>query len=383
MTTPTRQAVGFPTVATIRKGTPKRKMEKNYNGTKKTVEILGLDLKNKFRIDFLPGTQKARDSWHALHIKDYVKYPDNFVVRDGYEVETIRAMLMTPTVWESWQWQNETYDASGRRIAIADGDHYIMKKDPLTGEKIINNGEPYKPFNVGDAITYERNGQTVGLAMRSIGRLKLFLPELGQAVSFLLRTSSYIDSLYINEHLAAIQAVADMLNHGIAGGIPLDIYRVERDSPWQKDGQSHKGKQWFIHIEANSEWMLSAARRMKGLAMGETFAGLLQPVNVDMSNLPEQVSHEADDEAEPGAIEEIDDSKVIPLSFVDEPDIPPMTYKEAADVIVTTKNGADKVMSMLSVDQLNRVFLHSPEPRQKEAAKIVLKHDFDMEPATE
>ena len=111
-----------------------------------------------------------------------------------------------------------------------------------------------------------------------------------------------------------------MLNHGVAGGIPLDIYRVERVSPWQKDGQSHKGKQWFIHIEANSEWMLSAARRMKGLAMGETFAGLLQPVNVNMDNLPEQASNEIDDDIEPGMSEEIDDSKVkvFDLSFKEE-----------------------------------------------------------------
>jgi hypothetical protein len=202
-------------------------------------------------------------------------------------------------------------------IARADNDHYLIKKDPLTGEKLIENGEPYQKFEVGDAITYERDGKTIGLAMRSTGRLKLFLPELGRFVSFLLRTSSYIDSLYINEHLAAIQNVADMLNHGVAGGIPLDIYRVERDSPWQKDGQSHKGKQWFIHIEANKDWVQAAIQRMARAALGlsDAMAGLLQPVNVPIENMPEQAFTETDDESEPGATDEIDDSKVTTLDL--------------------------------------------------------------------
>ena len=62
-------------MATIRKGTPKRKIEKVYNGVEKDRGSAGVDLKNKFRIDFLPGTKRARDSWHSLHDKEYIKYP--------------------------------------------------------------------------------------------------------------------------------------------------------------------------------------------------------------------------------------------------------------------------------------------------------------------
>src|SRR3990172_504930 len=116
MATPTRQQEAFPTVANIHKGTPKRKIKNNG----KEIEIMGLDLKNKFRIDFLPGTQEARRDWHALHEKDYVRYPDNFTIADGYEVTVLNARVPSASVWNSWSWFNETYDAAGRKIAQAD-----------------------------------------------------------------------------------------------------------------------------------------------------------------------------------------------------------------------------------------------------------------------
>lgn len=323
MTTPARQSGSFPTVANIHKGTPKRKMVKNGNN----IEIMGLDLKNKFRINFLPGTAGARESWHALHEKEYVKYPtDKFVIPDGYEVEVLHARIPSASVWHSWDWANETYDASGMKMAKADADHYIMRKDPLTYETVVKDGQPYEKFNVGDALTYERNGKKYALSMKSTGRLKLFLPELGQAVSFLLKTNSYIDSLYINEHLAAIQNVAEWLNGGVAGGIPIDIYRVERDSPWQKDGQSHKGKQWFIQIEANKEWIRSAIERMNKYALGETVVGMLKPVNVNTDNLPESAYVEADDETDPGTVQP---ENVIDGTATDSE--PSMTYEQAKE----------------------------------------------------
>jgi len=381
MATPTRQQVGFPTVANVRKGTPKRKMKKNG----RDIEIMGLDLKSKFRIDFLPGTQDVRRDWHALHEKDYVKYPDNSTIADGYEVTLLNARVPSASIWDSWTWFNETYDASGRLIARADFDHYIVKKDPLTGEKLISDSKPYEKFNVGDAITYERDGKKYGLAMRSTGRLKLFLPELGRFVSFLLRTSSYIDSLYIHEHLGAIQSVADFLNDGIAGGIPLDIYRVERDSPYQKDGQSHKGKQWFIHIEANKEWVQAAINRMSKFALGETVVGMLQPVNIDMDNLPEQAFTETDDEVEPETVQPENVVDVVatestparapaggPISLGS------MTYDEAKHVIVKVKGGKEKFMGELTKEQLDYVIEKSILVDKVEAAKIVLANDFQM-----
>lgn len=269
-----RQSVGFPTVAYIRKGTPKRIM---LNKDKKEYEAMGRDLKNKFRIEFLSGTDFQRENgkpsirqvWHSLHEKDYVQYGDKYVTKDGYEVDYIRAMIPTAKVMDGWEWSNKTYNGSGMLIASADGERYITKKDPLTMETLVKRGEPYTKFEYGDAITYKNeNGKVINLKLKSSGRLKLFIPELGEFVSFELRTTSYIDSLNIQNNLQAIQQIADAINGGMAGGIPLDIYRVEVDTPYFLDGKSHKGKQWFIQIKANSEWANSAIARLNSYAMG-------------------------------------------------------------------------------------------------------------------
>ncbi len=297
-----RQSVGFPTVAYIRKGTPKRIM---LNKDKKEYEAMGRDLKNKFRIEFLSGTDfqrqdgkpSIRQVWHSLHEKDYVKYGDKYVTPDGYEVDYIRAMIPTAKVMDGWEWSNKTYNASGMLIASADGERYITKKDPLTMETLVRRGEPYTKFEYGDAITYKNEkGNTVNLKLKSSGRLKLFIPEMGEFVSFELRTTSYIDSLNIERNLQAIQQIADAINGGMAGGIPLDIYRVEVETPYFLDGKSHKGKQWFIQIKANSEWANSAIARLNSYAMG--VPQLPSPAVFVPPNLPVSAIEDHDDEGD-------------------------------------------------------------------------------------
>lgn len=60
-----------------------------------------------------------------------------------------------------------------------------------------------------------------------------------------------------------------------------------------------------------------------------------------------------------------------------------MSYDQAAHVIVATTTGAERFMSELSVDQLNRIWLSDKTTaEQKDAAKIVLKQDFQLEPPT-
>lgn len=297
-----RQSVGFPTVAYIRKGTPKRIM---LNKDKKEYEAMGRDLKNKFRIEFLSGTDfqrqdgkpSIRQVWHNLHEKDYVKYGDKYVTPDGYEVDYIRAMIPTARVMDGWEWSNKTYNGSGMLIASADGEKYITKKDPLTMETLVKRGEPYTKFEYGDAITYKNDkGNTVNLKLKSSGRLKLFIPEMGEFVSFELRTTSYIDSLNIEKNLLAIQQIADAINGGMAGGIPLDIYRVEVETPYFLEGKSHKGKQWFIQIKANSEWANSAIARLNSYAMG--VPQLPSPTVYVPQNLPASAIEDHDDEGD-------------------------------------------------------------------------------------
>ncbi len=304
-----RQSGSFPTVAYIRKGTPKQiktKDNREYN-------VMGRDLKSKFRIEFLSGTNFKRENgkpsirevWHNLHEGDYVKYGDKFVTEDGYEVSYIRAMIPTVKVMDGWEWSNKTYNASGMLIASADGEKYITKKNPITMETIVKNGEPYTPFTYGDAITYNNGKKDVHLELKSSGKLKLFLPEMGEMVFFELRTTSYLDSLNIEQNLLAIQGIADVINGGVAGGIPLDIYRVEQAVPYMgDDGKPHTANQWFVQIKANSEWANQAISRLSGYAMGapalsapifappELPASALEELDDEEGQTPEQVIHE-------------------------------------------------------------------------------------------
>lgn len=62
---------------------------------------------------------------------------------------------------------------------------------------------------------------------------------------------------------------------------------------------------------------------------------------------------------------------------------PVMDYDHAAHVVVTTMGGAERFMSELSADQLNRVYLSDKTTaEQKQAAAVILKHDFQMESPT-
>lgn len=310
----TRQSGAFPIVAKIRKGKPKQKMIKTYGDVKKEIEIMGPDLKNKFRFDFLPGTDSPqpdgkpsiRQVFHALHEKDYVKYPDKFVTADGYEVTHIKAMLATTKALDGWQWKNATYNTAGALVASADGEKYITKKDPITMETLIKRGEPYEKFNVGDAVSYFRGDKEYKLKLKSEGKLDLFLHYLGEFVSFQLITNSYIDSLYIEKQLNAIQGIANLVNGGVVGGIPLDIYRVEMDTPYQDDKGSHKGKQWFIQIKVDSSVANSIIGRMNNFSLGNQSTNLLQPIN---ENLPSE-AYEENDGVEEGeiSIEDVDES---------------------------------------------------------------------------
>ncbi len=58
---------------------------------------------------------------------------------------------------------------------------------------------------------------------------------------------------------------------------------------------------------------------------------------------------------------------------------PEAEYKTACQVIVKGVSGAEKFMSELTADQLHAVIEKSSKPEQVEAARIVLKHDFQME----
>lgn len=275
MTTP-KQQIAFPEVAILRKGTPKVKGQNGF--------IQGKDLGQKFRISFYPGTTDSRNAWQAAHPESYVKYdltyrlPGTYAEPDGFEIERLRAMVPFRSVFDAWEWANEAHSA-GRMVAKADDDHYLMKRDPLTGAYLVQNGEPYTEFHHGDEIRYEKNNKTMVLPIRTVGRLRLFVPELERMVFITLKTTSFYDRLNIDANLSALQFLANTLNGGNAAGIPFYIYRREQEICWNKpDGSAQRIKKWLVNIEADPEWVKVAQSRMANFALtGMVSQALLAP----------------------------------------------------------------------------------------------------------
>ena len=272
---PARQLIAFPEVGVIRKGTPKIKRKQGD----REFWALGTDLKNLFRVSFAPGTEGVRRVWHELHEAHYKQYGPQYATKDGYEVPQLNAMIPYKNAFDAWTWANETYDASGRLIARAVNGQYMTKRDPNTGELLIQNGEPFEAYKPGDAVTYKRGDKVMSLVLKPTGRLRLFLPEVKRFVNFTLKTSSFYDAIRIQENLGALQMVADMLNHGVAGGIPFFVYRVaEQISYTGKDGAAGKSEKWIVRLEADPEWVEAAVSRMGQFALsGEQVVGLLRP----------------------------------------------------------------------------------------------------------
>lgn len=305
MVTP-RQQVAFPDVAIIHKGTPKKIVVKDD----RKVEIQGKDLNNKFRIHFLPGTDAVRAAWHERHAAEYKEYGPDFTIPFGYELTSFRAVCPAPSVWDAWDYGNEIYSA-GRRVALADDDHYIFRREPPSWDYTIRNGIPLTKFTPGDTIEYnikDRNdpnkSRHIVLQMKTHGRLRLVMEDMvntGNLVQFILKTTSFYDCQNIRKQLAGIQAIADMVAGGNAGGVPFEVYRSEQEITWNKpDGSAARVKKWFINIKADPDWVKFAFARLgKNALAGEKITQALIPATVSGTVDPAKEEFEDSDSYEP------------------------------------------------------------------------------------
>jgi hypothetical protein len=271
MTTITRkQNSSFPEVATIRKGGAKKKMNKNG----REIEVVGDDLKDKFRVVFAPGAEDIAKRFQEVYKTD--------------QPTKIRAMIPFTSVSKAWEYYSEAYNA-GRLIARADEDKFLVYRNPLTGEYEVRDGEPFKEFHPGMKIAYDRDGRHYELALKCTGRLKLWLPEVCmipgpqpmiRMVYFNLKTTSYYDCMNISANLRAVQDLAEALpgQNSNAAGIPIIIYRKEQEICWNKpDGSAQRVKKWLIQIEMDPQFVAAAFQRMSQFAMtGAMPAGMLE-----------------------------------------------------------------------------------------------------------
>lgn len=327
MTTP-RMQFSFPVVAQIRKGAPKQP-GKNRKG--EDILVVGPDLKDRMRVAFLPGAEEYRALFIAGHPELAGQAPESLKT---LTVHRVRAMIPFAKVWEGLETWSEAYQA-GRMVLRANDKQVITRRDPSTGEYLVRDGEPFEAFVPGQPIVYERDGRRFELRTRTTTRLKLFLPDLGRMVMFELKSTSFYDSVNLKQNLGAIQLLADMLNGGVAGGIPFFVYRVEQQVTWNKPGgQAQRVPHWIYQIEVDPDWVKAATQRMTGYALtGQQIAGLLAPV-ADLSGTEDPATGYNDPEED--AEGDVIDQEFIPDS---EPAIdPPVVERPAPDAQPETKS---------------------------------------------
>ena len=377
-----KQEVSFPEVAVIHKGTPKKKITKIYDGLKKEIEIMGDDLNQKMRVHFLPGTSDVQEKFSAAQVDSrdrnsptratqLVSYPENFVIRQGFEVLRLRAVMPAFHFSSVWSWYSEAYQ-NGCRIACADREHFIYLKDPVTHEVLVDKGEPYRAFDHTKPIVYEMKGVKKSLEIKSHGRLTLVLEDLvnaGELVRVTLKTQSFYDCLNLDSQLAGIQAVADLANSGNVGGVPFELYRAQQDVAWNHDdGSMSRTSKWFLNVKADPEWVKAAFARMGQNALtGQVLGQALLPANLTGAIDPDAEVLEEEGEFEPilGAETAIEN---IPLT---------LPYAQAAELTVL-KDGKEQRLDTCNKQYLTWVVEHHTDRALSDAAMTVLEHDFQI-----
>lgn len=246
-----RQSAAFPTVAILRKGGPKVKKDGR--------EVMGPDLNDRFRVDWLPGVDPStKELFMSIYQTD--------------QPHSLRAMIAFPSVWQSWSTTNEAYWGS-TRFAHADNERYLFLYNPFTWEPIIVRGEPFKPFIPGEVLTFQnKQGEPQAFKLRATTRFDLFLPELVACfVTFQIKTRSSGDLINLRRNLAAIQAAAEALGQRTgAAGIPIVVSRHEDTVHWHKaPGQTVPVKKWLIDVrpDPTSRWAQTFAERLSALAL--------------------------------------------------------------------------------------------------------------------
>jgi hypothetical protein len=296
MNTPPKQQTAFPEVGILRKGGPK---EKGKSKEGREIDVMGKDLNDRFRSVFHPGTADIQMKFFTLY--------------QTYQPTQVRAMMPFRSVWRNWTCFYEAHQG-GCMIAKADQQHVISLRHPTTKEYIIRDSQPFTAFTPGTPLEF--NGQVIKL--KPVGRLRLFLPEMRRFVTFLLKTTSFYDSLNVEQHLAAIQAIANAINGGNAAGIPFLVYRREAEITWKQS----RIKKWLVYLEidADSDWGQQAMERLlkAGLPTHWTPASTLAvPDETALDLADDEPDDEFEDEAgmvEPGQAQAAQSAFSLPIA---------------------------------------------------------------------
>jgi len=244
-----KQQIAFPVVANIRKGAPK--------GERRP----GKDLEQRFRVVFEPGMEAYQKRFLELY--------------GSLTPTTINAMLPFNDLSACYEISNEAYKA-GMLVFKAVNGQVLVHRNPENGDYLVRDGAAqgqgvsttYDPYAFR-ALTYtSHDGRQVTLPIKTQTRVKLFIPEMEDFVWFLLKSTSYYDSLNIQNNIAAVQMVADAATGGRVAGVRINVFRAQQSILWNSPEGPRRIDKWLLNIKIDPSWVKQMAIRMSEATLG-------------------------------------------------------------------------------------------------------------------
>jgi len=236
----TDRGLSFPEIGQIRKGIKEERTRRD--GSKYQVPV---DL-SYFRVEFDQKESSTAEKFRKIY---------------GDEPQEINIILPFDEIERTWDAWLEAYTA-GRLVARSDGKRFTYLIDTATGDIIVKNGEPYRPYQEGQVVGNDYENKPV--FAKPVGRLKVIVPELARAAYMTVMTTSIHDIANLSAQLEAFKQI----NGGVIKGIPLILRRrPKKISVPKKDGGRVRMEKWLLSIEADPEWVKMKLSEVQTLAL--------------------------------------------------------------------------------------------------------------------
>jgi hypothetical protein len=279
-----QQDYAFKEIGRLRKGAPKTE---------------GLKDLKYFRPDFRPDEASAES---------------RFMDAYGGQPTRINIRLAFPEVNRCWQCWFMAYNKHGllAKAGVVPGKEgwwFIYLRHNRTGELLVKDGEPEKPFDPKVPIySYEsKKGEDVAVYAKPEGRLNFMIPELKMVSYMTLITHSWYDCAKIEAQLNGIRELAERVGMSLPL-VPLVLTRRPETVSISFDGHKKMEEKWIVNIDVREDW-----GEKQFLLLDQITPGALLPAPRALPELPAglkeenwgdepEIFPEPDDEPEPTGI---------------------------------------------------------------------------------
>ncbi len=202
-------------------------------------------------------------------------------VKENFPKEPRELFFMLPfrTVEENYYRCREAWVGGGLLHRCSEQEHWedgaIQFERGLDGKPVVDNYRPEKICELS-AIKYinRKTKQTAEAHCKSVGRLKIFFPQMERLVFFTVITTSIHDTENLYNELEGYKNIGP---RGLIG-VPFILKRVPKKiSVPAEDGGRMRLEKWMLHIEVHPKYASKAIRAMTAAA---DFPMLEAPKNV-------------------------------------------------------------------------------------------------------